>query len=296
MKNIKYSFKIFMAMALMLFVSCQEDDLTVGDIVAPSNIQITVDIVGADAANPYGDGSGTVHFTASANDAISYHYVYNGATTLGASGNQSYDFPVLGLNTYGVTVVAFGTGGVSSSKTIEVEVLATYAPPADLVQMLHANSSRVWRIKAESNPHFGLGPIGGFTPGEWFSAGAFSKDATGMYDDRYTFNADGTFTHDTGDDGTVFGREPLITELGPHSETPNGADIENYPLDDYTAQWTLTAPGGTETISLTGTAFIGYYTGGNHKYRIFSRSANEMILSTADGNNEFEWWFTLVPE
>lgn len=301
MNKIKYSFRVFIILALV-FTSCQEDDATVGAIIAPSNIQIDVDIVGADAANPNGDGSGTVNFTASADNTISYQYVYNDNTTSAPGGKQSYDFAILGLNTYSVTVIAFGTGGASASKTVNVEVLSLYEPPADLLEMLHANSSREWRIKAEAKPHFGLGPVGGFIPGEWFSAEPYSKDGVGMYDDRYIFNADGTFTHivdntTTDGTGTVFGRDPLINELGgPGGGTVDGADILNYPFNDYSEQWTLTAPSGQETISLTGTAFMGYYTGGDHKYQIFSRSANEMILKTTDGNNEFDWWFTLTTE
>lgn len=30
--------------------------------------------------------------------------------------------------------------------------------------------------------------------------------------------------------------------------------------------------------------------------KIRGRSANEMVLSTAGDNNEFEWWFTSIPE
>ena len=40
---------------------------------------------------------------------------------------------------------------------------------------------------------------------------------------------------------------------------------------DYSEQWSLSAPGGVETLSLTNLAFTGYYTGGNHEYIIFSR-------------------------
>ena len=94
--------------------------MTFGDITAPSNIQIAVDIEGADAANPNGDGSGVVNFTATADNAISYQYVYNGARTSAPSGMQSYNFAVLGLNTYSITVIAYGTGGASSSRTIDV--------------------------------------------------------------------------------------------------------------------------------------------------------------------------------
>lgn len=284
---------------------CQEDDVDFGPVVAPSNIQIEVDVVGADAANPNGDGSGVVNFRATANDAISYQYIYNGATTSAPSGMQTYNFAVLGLNTYNITVVAFGTGGSSSSQTVSVEVLSLYEPPADLITMLTSDSSRTWRIKNETGGHFGLGPVGG-TFIEWYQAGPDEKAEVGMYDDRYIFNVDGTFTHITnndndggGDDpsGTVFGREVLIDELnGPGSGNQNGADIENYPYSDYSTQWSITAPGGVETLSLTGIGFLGYYIGGDHTYKIEMRSANEMSIRSTDGNGEFDWGFVLIAD
>ncbi len=158
-----------------------------------------------------------------------------------------------------------------------------------------ANSSRTWRIKAEGNNHFGLGPVGGAIITEWYGAPANSKANTGMYDDRFTFNANGTFSHDTGVDGTVFGRKVLIEELNGPGGVADGADILQYPYASYSGQYILTAPNSVETITLTGLGFIGYYIGGNHQYRIFKRENDEIVLSTADGNNEFEWWFVLVP-
>jgi len=292
--------------ALLLVSSCQEEDLTFGAVVAPTNIQITANIVGADANNPNGDGSGVVNFVTTADNAISYQYVYNGSSSASTSGLQSYNFALLGLNTYSVTVIASGTGGASSTKTIDVDVLSLYEPPADLITMLTSDSSRTWRIKNESGGHFGLGPVGGDF-NQWYQAGADEKTGVGMYDDRYIFNIDGTFTHITdannddagiNTDGTVFGREVLIDELngtgGPG--IANGADVENYPYSDYTAQWTLSAPGGVETLSLSGTAFLGYYIGGDHTYKIEMRSANEMSVKSTDGNGEFDWGFVLIGE
>lgn len=300
------TFKYFLTslFALILVGSCQDEDFTLGDIVAPTNLQIQVDIVGADANNPNGDGSGTVNFKAVADNAISYQFVYNGEVVSAPNGEKSYDFSTVGLNTYTVTAIAFGTGGASSSKTIEVEVLSLYEPPADLLTMLTSNSSRVWRIKNEASGHFGLGPVGGAI-NQYYGANPNDKAGTGMYDDRYVFNIDGTFTHITDNtnddptvntDGTVFGREVLIEELNGPGGTQNGADIENYPYSDYSAQWSLTAPGGVETLSLTGKAFLGYYIGGNHQYKIESRSANEMMLRSTDGNNAFDWFFILIAE
>ena len=77
MKIYIYKIGLFLSLTL-LFSNCQEDDIAIGNIISPSNIQIAVEIVGADGANPNGDGSGTVHFTATADNVISFQYVYNG--------------------------------------------------------------------------------------------------------------------------------------------------------------------------------------------------------------------------
>jgi hypothetical protein len=295
MKNIKYILGFFLS--LTLITSCQDDDFTIGEIIAPSNIEMSITYIddGVATAAP-GLGSGVVEFTASAANASSYHLVIQGVTALQTDGVLSHNFTLLGTNIYTVTVIAYGTGGVSASKTFDVEVLALYEPPADLLEMLHANSSRTWRIASEVDKHFGLGPAGGSVPFEWYGAGPGDKADTGMYDDRYTFNTDGTFTHDVGPDGFVFGREVLIDELGGSGGVANGADIEQYVFGSYTANWALTAPSDEETINLTGLGFLGYYVGGDHKYIIHSRSANEMIIKTTDGNGQFNWWFRLIPE
>ena len=296
MKNIRFNLGILIAISVLIF-SCQNegDDYEFGDIITPSNIQTTFEIIGADPLNPYGDGSGVVNFTSSADNAVSYKYVFNGNETVALDGKLSISFSDLGINTYTVVVVASGTAGVSSSMPVQVEVISTYSPPTDLLEKLHGSSSKEWRVKSESSGHFGLGPVGGITPVEWYGAGPNEKDGLGMYDDRFVFDIDGTFTHIT--NGTIFGRDPHTpNDLGPiTTENVNGADIENYFYDGYTESWLITAPGGIETISLTGFGFIGYYTGGNHKYEIFNReNANELVLRTTDGASDFDWWFIIT--
>ena len=294
MKKIKNIYVVFFSLAITLF-GCQENDYEFGQIISPSNINITTEIVGVDALNPNGDGSGVVNFTATANNAVSYKFVFNGGESVSLSGKHTISASILGLNTYTITVVASGTAGISASKSIQFEVLSTYSPPADLTEMLHANSSRTWKIASDIQDHFGLGNVGNI-PFQHYGAAPGDKAASGMYDDKYTFNVDGTFTHDVGPDGFVFGRDPLINELGGSGGNANGADIEQYIYGSYTANWSLSAPGGDETISLTGIGFVGYYVGGNHKYIIHSRSANEMVIKTTDGNGQFDWWFRLVAE
>ncbi|WP_139957151.1 glucan endo-1,3-beta-D-glucosidase [Flavicella sediminum] len=297
MKNIKFIFQTMLLVSIFVLTSCEEETYEFGAIIAPSNIQIDSEIKGATTSLPYGDGTGEVSYTANADNAISYKFIFNGSETIAPSGTHTYTFSNTGTHIYNVIVQVIGTGGVISSSAIQSEVLVLYEPPAELLETLYGTGTKTWRVKAEGNKHFGLGPVGGNAGPEWYGAGPNDKVDTGMYDDRYVFNSDGTFTHLVGADGTVFGRHtPMVADLGPTSEAPNGDDIENYPYADYSEKMSLSAPGGTETISLTGLAFIGYYTGGSHQYKIESRTSNEIVLRTTDAASQFDWWFTLVAE
>ncbi|HKL35695.1 MAG TPA: family 16 glycosylhydrolase [Salegentibacter sp.] len=291
------------ALSLVFAGACSNDDYDIGEITAPTNLQVETDIVGQSDEMPEGDGSGQVTFNASAESAMTYKYVFeNGSSITSSSGVYTHQFSETGTKTYTVTIIAYGPGGTASSMMVDVEVLVTYEPPADLIDKL---VGKEWRIKAEVPGHFGLGPIGGNIPTEWYAAGANEKVGVGMYDDGYIFNEDGTFTHitnTTNDEptvdpsGTVFGRINLVDQLGVSCDCEvQGADVLNIPFDDYTENWSISAPGGNETINLTGIGFIGYYIGGDHKYEIFDRSGtDELIIRSTDGNGEFDWWFILT--
>ena len=59
MNQIRKNILIVLNLLLFVFISsCQEDDHEFGDIIPPSNLNITAEIIGQDNANPDGDGSG----------------------------------------------------------------------------------------------------------------------------------------------------------------------------------------------------------------------------------------------
>lgn len=291
MKNLKYILGLFLT--LVFFTSCEEESYEFGEIIAPSNLQITANIVGQDV-NPTGDGSGVVHLNVTADNAITYKFIYNGSEKTSATGNITYSFGTTGTETYTVTVVAYGTAGASSSTIIELEVLVVYEPPADLLTMLTANSSRTWRIKAEAPGHFGVGPTDGFEP-IWWSAASNDKADWGAYDDRFTFNVDGAFSHTT--NGDTFGKlTAMAADLGgDQGLVPDGNDEAVYALDNYEDSWALSAPNGQETLTFSSIGYHGFYVGGDHSYMIQSRSENEMSLRTigADTNS---WYVILVAD
>lgn len=305
MKNI--FFRIILLITISAgFYSCVEDDYSIGEIKAPTNLSAQAEVMGQSNDMPQGDGSGKVKFNATASGAITYKFIFgDGNTIASSSGIYTHQFSESG--DYMVSIIAYGPGGTSTSTTVDVNVFVAYEPPQDLVNKLVGDGSKEWRIKAEAPGHFGLGPVGGTTPAEWYSAGPNDKAGTGMYDDRYIFKEDRTFVHitnSTNDDpqtnpeGTIFGRINLVDELGVTCDCEiQGADVLNVPYDDHTGTWSIIAPGGKETIALSGTSFIGYYTGGDHRYEIYDRSVpNELLLRTTDGNGEFDWWFILTSD
>jgi hypothetical protein len=296
MKNIQYLFKTMIIALALIMVSCEVDDKEFGDLIFPSNISLTYEIVGKNTANPFGDGSGTVKFTATSNDVITYKFVHEGSESMAPSGTKTFNFSKTGTHKYTVTVVAIGTGGLTSSKSVEVEVFAKYVPPADLLQMLNAGGTRTWRLKAEGAGHFGVGPADADSP-IWWAAAPNDKAGKGAYDDRFVFNANGDFTHKT--NNTAFGKVgPMDTDLGvpPSGTVVNGdGEYENYPLADYTEKWSLSAPGGVETLTFSKKGYHGFYVGGNHSYVILKRTANEMHLRTV-GADGLGWFAILIAE
>ena len=298
MKKINKIFKLLLIVVAFSFVGCENEEYKLGDIKAPSGVSITAEIVGADADNPNGDGTGVVHFTATGSDVITWKFVQNGVERMVPSGKTTYAFSTIGLHTYTVSAVAIGAGGSTSDVATNVEVLATYEPPADLIAQLTTGK---WRVPIPDGGHMGVGPYDA-TTGVWWTAGPGDKSTTGMNDDRYTFNSDGTFTFDVGADFEIFGKGyALETDFGGlRDQEPDGNnDVENFPItqedvDKISGTWYVTAPGGVETINLSGLGFIGFYTQ-SHAFEILDRSkADEWKLKSYYAHESNAWFWTIT--
>ena len=298
MKNINLLLKTILALVVFTFVSCEDEEYKLGEIKAPSNVEITAQIVGADADNPAGDGTGVVHFEAKGGDVITWKFVENGVERMVPSGKTTYAFSNLGLNTYTVSAIAIGAGGSTTSAAINVEVLATYSPPADLIAQL---TTGTWRVPIPDGGHMGVGPNDA-TTGIWWTAGAGDKSTTGMKDDLYTFHADGTFTFDVGADFEIFGKGyALETDFGSlRDQEPDGNnDVENFPVtqedvDKISGTWYITAPGGVETINFSGLGFVGFYVQ-SHAYEILDRSdPNSWKLKNYYAHESNAWFWTIT--
>ena len=291
----KFKYLVYSIAAMLALTSCTQEEYEFGALTSPSDITIVAELAGKTTAKPNGDGSGKVNFTVTGKNVLTYKFVFSDSQSkTSPSGKTSFTYETLGTNKFVVTVVAYGAGGVSSTKTVELEVFVAYTPPAELVTMLTANSSRTWRIKAEGPGHLGVGQPDLFTS-NWWTAAVNDKADWECYDDRFVFKSNGDFQHKT--NGKTFGKlAAMAADLGgDQGLTPDGNGEAIYTLADYSEKWSLSAPGGQETLALTGIGYHGFYVGGNHRYSILSRSANEMKLRTigADGN---AWYVILIAE
>ena len=115
---------------LMLFflTSCSGGEAAsepIEEDIVPTNLNFTVSIVGADANNPKGDGSGLVQCTATATNAVRYAFkVGNEGLQESTNGNFEYQFTSSGDNTTVISAFAYSSSGdeISDFKNITVYV------------------------------------------------------------------------------------------------------------------------------------------------------------------------------
>lgn len=192
----KYSIHILLIImgTLIFSVSCQKDEYDLGELVAPTNLGMTYEIVGADAENPYGDGSGWVNFIVSADGAINYVIDFGDGQdkATSTSGIMSHQFSTTGINTYNIKVQASGIGGITTVKYNQVEVLSLFEDP-DALQYLTGGDTKTWYWAYDQPGHVGLGPVADdygnldFTWPNWWSIGANDPDKACMYDVELVF-------------------------------------------------------------------------------------------------------------
>ena len=200
---------------LITFFSCQENKYEIGNVIIPSNITVSMEVVGQDGANPNGDGTGFVIFTAKADNVTNYQFDFgDGKKNVDPTGVIRHRYTEVGVNTYTVIINATGTGGLGSSITTEVTIFSSFSDvEAENILTGSANeqdfgSSKKWYWQANRSGHVSLGPVsddygnGEFAYGAWWPGPDAWDDEKGcMYDNEFIFTrtADGlTFEQTTG--------------------------------------------------------------------------------------------------
>src|SRR4029077_13520732 len=122
---------------------------------------IGTNIIGVDATHPNGDGSGNVDITLSGKNVLSYKIDYDAAAGVNLqflpNGKTTKKYTRLGLNTYRITVVAYGAGGSATTVTKDIQVLSTFSPDPTIVSNLTGTGSKTWKVDKDIAGHFGVG-------------------------------------------------------------------------------------------------------------------------------------------
>lgn len=288
-------------MLLVLVSSCQEDDKTFGAIVTPSNLTISYEIVGKDAANPDGNGSGKVKLKATADNATSYKFLFSDETSENSpTGEYTKQFTKNGVNTYTVTAVAYGTGGTATNTSIEVTVYSDFSDP-EAVQFLTAGSTKTWYWAASKQGHLGVGPNDNSEDNaipKYYGAAPFEKEAGSsscLYLEKLIFSLDGEtikFKLDT--NGSVFFNS-AYNSVGGSSATDDQClayDTSALKTVSLGPSNSVVPTGKTRGTSMTFTdnGFMGYYVGAT-TYEILKITETEMQVRTVMGNNPALAWY-----
>jgi len=307
MKTLK---KITLLIALSLFViGCQEDDLIIGDLVTPSNVTISAEIVGADTDNPNGDGSGLVNFIATADDAMTYRYNFGDNTDVvsAPSGDVTHQFSLTGDNTYSVTVMASGTGGLTSTESINIDVFSSFEDQ-EAKDFLSGGVgiSKTWYWAADKTGNIGLGP-NDYQPGfehtwsQWFTSDAWHSDKLCMYDAEFVFSqsSDGDLTFEQITDIAYIPGD-YAASIGVDGEECHGVDVvpsldgvKNVSFGPSNSIATLDGVDpiyrGT-TMNFSDGGFMSWYVGVS-SLEIIEITENTLFVRMTDAGNSGNAWY-----
>jgi len=276
----------FAALALLVAVGCKKEP-SLGDPPTAEDAEFTFM---PSATNP-----NIIEFTANNSTLQATWDFGNGQTGEGTTISATYPF----AGTYTVTLTVQNSGGSASSSQ---DIVIAYDDPSlvsnPIYALLTGGSSKTWAVDSVRPGHMGVGPNPSGAAGdypEWWAAGSNEKSVAGLYNDRYTFKLNGFgFDHVTGGD---------IYVQGEHAGDAPYTDTTASPVGDFTAfigdqlgeTWTLNE-GADTTITLSGNAMIGFWTG-VRTYKIVHIDSNEVFLRYTDSKNaNLAWYIRLVPE
>jgi PKD repeat protein len=278
---------LFLSLALILGISsCKEDDTPVLG-AAPTE---------ADAAFTYApsaDNANIIEFTAS-NTGFTYSWdLANGLNSADQSITSSYP----NAGTYTVKLTVFNSGG-SAFSTQDVVIAEDDASLLNsplftfLTGGAAGSGSKTWVIDSTRQAHLGVGPVAGTWP-EWWDADPGAKANSGLYSDKYTFKLSG-FGFDQYTNGLVFVKGG---SQGGFPGSYENSDDWSAPYEDQLNEtWTIVEGDEDTTISISGNAFLGMFTG-IRDYKIVTLSENELTVRYVDAADPTTaWYLRLVPE
>lgn len=236
----------YIALALvapMLVVGCTADyvEPDVNKLPSAESFDVTIDV-----------NQETNYVTFTMNNKQMVPMFIFGDQLVDGKANKTYAYSGNGISlrfrnagTYSVEVKAYNAHGVSvGSKVYEFSLENTYRDPFDATPYMKALANE-WQWDQQTQGHFGCGSINAETGRattdgtDWWSCGPDGKVDMGLYDDRITFTADGTYTYNPGEGGTVYVNWGMAAN-GYHPECyQNNEQDYQAPIEAFTSTYTI---------------------------------------------------------
>jgi len=295
-------------MVLVLFIGGCQKDHQLGELVTPTNLNLSFEVQGADEANPNGDGSGIVEFTASADNAITYYYEFGDGKdkSVAPDGKISHQFSETGVNTYNVTVFAVGTGGIQSSLSSQVEVYSSFTDE-EAVVFLTGGSSKSWYWAVNVPGFTGLGPTDedygnlDYTWASWWQIGANDPAKECMYSAEFVFTKTDngvTFEQVT---GPAFIPGTYAGKIGVEGDVCHGEDVattlygvKNVSFSPSSSKASIDGEYRGTTMSFSDGGFMCWWVGAS-EYDIIEITENLLRVRIKE-DNTYAWYHTFTTE
>jgi len=302
MKSKMTYFQTLIAFVLLATISfgCQEDDAEFGPVVAPTNL--VANIVVAE------DQSGNVSVAPTADNALSYHVYFKedqDPVVVGNGETANYRYTESGEYTQEIVVIAFGTGGVSSSVSQLIDLDVILVIDEIILNQLAgpAGAGKRWVWDSSNAGHFGVGDPAVDFP-NFFSAGANQLNPC-LYDDVLVFSHDGsgTYSYKLESNEAVFVNWAEVKRFFPDATPQEFAD-ECRDLTEFISMDTdfvvLEDPATGATTLTVNNSVLSYWAGIG-VYEIIELSDNKLVVRGIQTpfdppGIDLAWYHTFVPE
>ena len=137
---------------MMIFIinGCQEEEPKLETLLVPENLEITTQVSD--------DESGNVTVTTTADNALTIHVVFkeNADPVVVSPGEPAkYQYIQSGDYSQNITVIAYGSGGIASSKTVSIDLSVRLIIDPEILRMIGGDGSKRWVWNKEGEGHWG---------------------------------------------------------------------------------------------------------------------------------------------
>ena len=292
------------AVCIAFMYGCQDDEASFGDITTPSNLDVVVTVAS--------DLSGNVTVVPTADNVNNFQVLFqedaDPVIVSESGGTASFRYTQPGQYSEIITVIAYGTGGASSSQSITIDLdVRLDIDPVLLEALVGAStgaSTKKWIWDAGNAGHFGVGDPEESFP-NFFSAAPNQINAC-MYDDVLTFSHDGTgtFTYNVETQGASFMNwaevKRFFPEANPIQFEDECRDLSTQIATDRDTNFVIVTDADTNASTIDVVNSTLSYWSGAMAYDIIELTENKLVVRGIQEPFDptgapLAWYHTFVP-